>query len=439
MRTRRRYTTGADVAGSFSDALAIVWRTAIITAMLVETSGRIAVAIPTLAASRERLDRCVSEVCSQRGVQIDVILIANGVEAAGVCAAWEARGVVVVRPECNLGVATSWNAAARIAWGRGHDAVVLLNDDLVLADDFALATFRAVVDRDARRLYLLNATRFAAFCVSRVLWEEVGEFDEGYWPAYFEDLDWFRRVCLHEVPCVELGLAADHVGGGTRSADPAVQRLVEQTWPVNAQRYEAKWGGPPDAERHPVPWNGEEAQPGTREIVGEPPVQRSLELGCGGVPRGPWGWERWGVDIVAADRPNVLRADLALDPIPFPDAHFERVYAYDFLEHIPMRAYVVKGDGHARTVNAMIELFNEIGRVLVVGGIFESLTPHLPHWQEAFRDPTHVSFWTEQTWEYLAAPGDLLPWGRRHGLVADFEIVCRQWRSAHLYVELRRR
>jgi SAM-dependent methyltransferase len=400
--------------------------------------ARIAVAVPTIAEGRERLDRCVAAILSQRGVQTDVTLVENGPGSAAACAEWEARGVAIVRPGRNLGVAATWNHAARMAWSSGHDAVLLLNDDVLLSDDASLAVVRAAADRDPRRLYFLNATRFAAFCVTRTIWDEVGEFDEGFWPAYFEDLDWQRRALLREVPWEELGLAAEHVGGATRLADPALQRLVEHTWPLNAQRYEAKWGGPPDAERHAVAWDAGLAHPGSRELLGDPPVQRSLDLGCGQTPRGPWGWERWGVDLIADATSGIVQADLALEPIPFPAGHFERVFAYDFLEHVPMRAYVCEPQGKPRTINAMIELFNEVARVLAPGGVFESLTPHLPHWQEMFRDPTHVSFWTEQTWEYLSTNGELLPWGRRYGLVADFELVRKEWRGPHMYVELLR-
>jgi hypothetical protein len=84
------------------------------------------------------------------------------------------------------------------------------------------------------------------------VWVEVGEFDEGYWPAYYEDLDWNRRTRLRNVPWSDLGLATEHVGSGTRLADPALQCLVELTYPLNERRYVAKWGGAPEAEEFSV-------------------------------------------------------------------------------------------------------------------------------------------------------------------------------------------
>lgn len=164
-----------------------------------------------------------------------------------------------------------------------------------------------------------------------------------------------------------------------------------------------------------------------------PPADaRLLDLGCGDGPRKRDGYECYGVDVAAA--PRVEAADLAWEPIPFGDGAFDRVVAYDFLEHVPMRAHV---DG--RTRNCMVELFNEIHRVLVTGGVFESFTPHLfgpPNMalQEVFRDPTHVSVWVEQSWDYwTGAMADLM---RRYGYRAEFRIARKERRRAHLYVEL---
>lgn len=163
-------------------------------------------------------------------------------------------------------------------------------------------------------------------------------------------------------------------------------------------------------------------------------MPRCLDLGCGPTLRGPADWDRWGVDLIDAGVANVLTADLAFEPLPFPECHFQRVYAYDFLEHLPMRTFI----GAGRSVNVMINLFNEVWRVLDMGGVFETFTPHLPHWQEMFRDPTHVSVWTEQTWEYFARPGTMLGLTKHYGLQADFVLLHKEWRGAHLYVELRK-
>ena len=50
------------------------------------------------------------------------------------------------------------------------------------------------------------------------------------------------------------------------------------------------------------------------------------------------------------------------------------------------------------------------------GGVFETFTPHLPHWPEVYRDPTHVSVWTEQTWDFMARAGSMVALSRHYGL-----------------------
>ena len=91
---------------------------------------------------------------------------------------------------------------------------------------------------------------------------------------------------------------------------------------------------------------------------------RTLDLGCGDSPRNPFEVEEvWGIDIRKIDKPNVKKADLVLDAIPFTGDYFDYVTAYDFLEHIPRLIY------YGIKQNPFIEVMNEIYRVLKVGGV----------------------------------------------------------------------
>ena len=85
-----------------------------------------------------------------------------------------------------------------------------------------------------------------------------------------------------------------------------------------------------------------------------------------------------GIDLQGAD----VTADLR-DGIPFPDNSVGVVRAYDFLEHLPDKE---------RTMN-------EIYRVLAPGGWLLSLTPSTDG-RGAFQDPTHVSYWNENSFWY---------------------------------------
>ncbi|GMV45188.1 MAG: hypothetical protein AMXMBFR66_05860 [Pseudomonadota bacterium] len=144
---------------------------------------------------------------------------------------------------------------------------------------------------------------------------------------------------------------------------------------------------------------------------------RHLDLGCGRVPRNPYGRdELYGVDLDApADgEGRIRRANLAVAPIPWPDDSFESVSAYDFLEHVPRVLPTADGQG---TRFPFIELMNEIWRVLVPGGLFYASTPAYPH-KTAFQDPTHVNYVTADTHEYFTRPKRL---AALYGFSGDFE------------------
>lgn len=75
---------------------------------------------------------------------------------------------------------------------------------------------------------------------------------------------------------------------------------------------------------------------------------------------------------------------------PAPDESYVRVRASHVLEHIPA--------GEPR-----LTVFREAYRVLVPGGIFDIDVPAFPH-PAAAGDPTHVSFFTEETFVYFTQP-----------------------------------
>jgi len=124
-----------------------------------------------------------------------------------------------------------------------------------------------------------------------------------------------------------------------------------------------------------------------------------IDLGSGANPKCTIG-----IDIYSYL--GVIKADLAFEPIPFPDNSQPYVWAKDFLEHIPVCVYWCE-NGHGIKWNrryCRIELMKEIYRVLKPGGVFESLTPRFGLNSDTgwARDPTHQGPpWTAETFQYF--------------------------------------
>jgi SAM-dependent methyltransferase len=153
-------------------------------------------------------------------------------------------------------------------------------------------------------------------------------------------------------------------------------------------------------------------------------MSKHLDLGCGPVPRNPYGRERvFGVDLSPTPSQaafEVRSANLAIDPIPYDDDSFDSVSAYDFLEHIPR---VLAGPEGRGTRFPFIELMNEISRVLRPGGLFYALTPCFPS-PSAFVDPTHVNIMTIKTHRYFTGEQ---PVGRMYGFNGHFAARRVEW------------
>jgi GT2 family glycosyltransferase len=207
--------------------------------------NRLAVSIPAVA-SHGLLSGCLESVFAQQQVRADVLIVQNSPKVSADSAHWQ-RGFSIYRPGRNIGVASSWNYACRWAWERGHDAVVLLNDDLVLNDRTTFAHFRASAGAQPRLLYFLAGCGFSAACITKTVWDEVGEFDEGFWPAYYEDNDMLRRAKLSGIAWRDIDLPSEHFRSAAIRKDPEINALNCIAFPLNQRRYIAKWGACPTA------------------------------------------------------------------------------------------------------------------------------------------------------------------------------------------------
>ncbi|WP_445636405.1 Methyltransferase domain-containing protein [Nostoc sp. DSM 114161] len=140
--------------------------------------------------------------------------------------------------------------------------------------------------------------------------------------------------------------------------------------------------------------------------------KNKLHLGCG----------RQILDgYVNVDIYPSLGVDLVCDineGLPFEDNSFIEALAVDFMEHIQQ--------------TRVIHVMNEVYRVLKPGGIFKIHVPEAPG-ISAYQDPTHISFWNEESFTYyIDRHRRRETYGIYYGVVAQFKLVSLK-RSNYLW------
>lgn len=161
------------------------------------------------------------------------------------------------------------------------------------------------------------------------------------------------------------------------------------------------------------------------------PDSVALDLGSGPEPQNPFrASAAIGVDVVNFGKQGIITCDLAQEVLPLPDCYASIVTAFDFLEHIPR--YSITTEGKSRL--PLVELFNEIHRVLEPGGHFFSYTPVFPR-HDAFVDPTHVNIMTKRTVrDYFCGSA----MARIYGFKGHFDVVWEGWKGSHWVSLLRK-
>jgi len=155
-------------------------------------------------------------------------------------------------PGSNMGVAASWNHLLR--WFP-DDNVIISGDDVVVQPD----TLEKMVAAAARSKGLFfvtgGASSWAFFLQKPELARKIGYYDEKFWPAYYEDNDYHRRMKLAgEDYELAAGAMVSHDISSTLAAlAPEEKRKFEAEISKNSRYYAIKWGGLPGEERLTVP------------------------------------------------------------------------------------------------------------------------------------------------------------------------------------------
>ena len=224
----------------------------------------------------DRLRPCLRALAEVSSLPFEVIVVANGTSENSLSDLPDPESLVLVRSPVNLGYGGGCNWGARVARGR---YIVVLNDDTV-AEPGWLEALVAVAESDGRigavgsRLLNVDGSlqeagsvlwndagtyqvghglppgssayarvRDVDYCsgcgllVTRAAWDAVGGFDEGFFPAYFEDVDLCLTLRAHGYRVVYAPRARlIHLGGASTAVDDRMVAGVR-----NGRRFSAKW------------------------------------------------------------------------------------------------------------------------------------------------------------------------------------------------------
>jgi len=156
-------------------------------------------------------------------------------------------------PGKNLGVSASWNYILSTSFGETYDAdyCVILNDDIVLGKTKQQLTDLIISNNNPE--FLIGPYFWSAFIMAKSCFASVGLFDEKFYPAYYEDNDYYYRMVLNGTRYVF-----------TDVLDPAIKRNsmtikknknINYNFSNNKNYFIKKWGGEPGKEKYPTPFN----------------------------------------------------------------------------------------------------------------------------------------------------------------------------------------
>jgi GT2 family glycosyltransferase len=165
----------------------------------------------------------------------------------------------------NRGLAKSWNEGILWGFAEGFDAVLVVNEDVVLGEgDVDRLSQSALYHRDSHivtgRAYehserAWTSSQYGCFVVNPVALAVLGCFDENFFPLYCEDSDYRCRARLAGLKPAYCD-TTNIVHGGSRSLEQAsVARQNSVTYTRNRHYFRRKWGGEASSERFARPFD----------------------------------------------------------------------------------------------------------------------------------------------------------------------------------------
>jgi len=211
---------------------------------------KIAVGIPTINRA-DLLKECLDDLAKNMPDIDCLILVDNGHQNIIIPAAF--KKVFKHEVPTNLGVAGSWNFIMKTTFlDLKMDYLLILNDDIVLGR--TKQDLYTLINKYPDTKILVGKEHWSAFLLHKDVIKDIGFFDEKFYPAYYEDNDYFYRGKLKKINIkIRLKSLTPKVIRNSQSIikDPE----LEKGSPENHDYFRKKWGGDPHKELFKTPFN----------------------------------------------------------------------------------------------------------------------------------------------------------------------------------------
>lgn len=206
-----------------------------------------AIGIPTLNRA-DLLLPTLAKYITEDFNDIEIHIIDNGKQDLSFLNVFP--NVIVYEQDQNIGVAASWNKLCKIIFEK-HNHALIINDDVYLG--YNTDVVNSVIDKYEYSL-VQSYVSWSVILMSKYMYDYIGEFDEIFYPAYYEDSDYLYRMKLKGIrQDVEAELNPQTVRiSMTQERDP---ELVNASMQANRLRYIEKWGNSPLLETFLTPYN----------------------------------------------------------------------------------------------------------------------------------------------------------------------------------------
>lgn len=223
-------------------------------------TSKITICIPTLNRY-DLLSKCILSALTGTVTPKKISIIDNGhIMPDGIhqyikdaCDGYDVE-LTIYTPIQNLGVAKSWNWFLDVE----KHPMLICNDDIEFGK-YDIAKFEQAYNNSSAQFFFTDnidaLNMFSCFMPTQEVVRVVGLFDETFYPAYFEDNDYARRMYLKAILTQTIPTEINHFGSATiKQYDYEEMTKHHESFRNNKQYYINKWGGEPHNERFTTPF-----------------------------------------------------------------------------------------------------------------------------------------------------------------------------------------